>query len=134
MRICVRITLKRAEISGRSMHWPRNALKSPINIALARNANKLSAPFLADIVERKRNVVAVDVERGEMEETSASVYPHRLTRSYVLIDRSRSIFIPFLDKSSKIVRSVEVSSLLIVPVLSSHSVHFSHIYTDRKIC
>lgn len=114
------------------MHWPRNALKSPINIALARNANKLSAPFLADIVERKRNVVAVDVERGEMEETSASVYPHRLTRSYVLIDRSRSIFIPFLDKSSKIVRSVEVSSLLIVPVLSSHSVHFSHIYTDRK--
>lgn len=89
--MCVCVRLKgRAEI--RPMHWPRNALKSPISIALARNANKLSAPFLADISsnENERTAVAVDVERGEMEETSASVYPHRLTslRLNRSIDRS----------------------------------------------
>lgn len=91
--MCVCVRLKgRAEISGRPMHWPRNALKSPISIALARNANKLSAPFLADISsnENERTAVAVDVKRGEMEETSASVYPHRLTslRLNRSIDRS----------------------------------------------
>lgn len=88
--MCVRIRLKgRAEIRSRPVHWPRNALKSPINIALARNANKLSAPFLADI-ENERTTVAVDAERSEMEETSASVYPHRLTslRLNRSIDRS----------------------------------------------
>lgn len=100
--MCVRLK-GRAEIRSRPVHWPRNALKSPINIALARNANKLSAPFLADI-ENERTTVAVDAERSEMEETSASVYPHRLTslRLNRSIDRSRPMFLPLLDKSSKI--------------------------------
>lgn len=83
--MCARIRLKgRVEISSRSMHWPRNALKSPINIALARNANKLSArdPLPSGYCRTKTNEYhgsSVVEAYSEMEETSASVYPHRLT-------------------------------------------------------
>lgn len=133
--MCIRLK-GRAEIRSRPVHWPRNALKSPINIALARNANKLSAPFLADI-ENERTTVAVDAERSEMEETSASVYPHRLTslRLNRSIDRSRPMFLPFLDKSSKIGSDLSFASdrggLRFYVIVLSHSAYFI-LYTRRE--
>lgn len=76
--MCIRLK-GRAEIRSRPVHWPRNALKSPINIALARNANKLSAPFLADI-ENERTTVAVDAERdGRNKRLCLSTPPNEFT-------------------------------------------------------
>lgn len=126
--MCIRLK-GRAEIRSRPVHWPRNALKSPINIALARNANKLSAPFLADI-ENERTTVAVDAERS-------SVYPHRLTslRLNRSIDRSRPMFPPFLDKSSKIGSDLSFASdrggLRFYVIVLSHSAYFI-LYTRRE--